>query len=67
MDMRHLGQVAYEAYAEDREWTSVHGEALLAWEDMNDGMQLAWEYAATEAVVAYLRLTVLEIGGGARA
>jgi hypothetical protein len=41
-----MGQVAYEAYCEKRNWRSILDEPLLGWEDQADAIREAWEAAA---------------------
>lgn len=45
-----LGQVAYEAYAEN--WLERTGYYEPAWENIDDTAQAAWE-AAADAVAAF--------------
>ena len=41
-----LGRTAFEAYAHNTEWRSVHGEPLPNWDDVPDRVQTAWRAAA---------------------
>jgi hypothetical protein len=52
-DGRPLEQVAYEAYADDAGWASVHGEPLPAWRDQRPEIARHW-CAAVQAVLAEL-------------
>lgn len=49
--IRTLGQVAYEAYGDERGWTTVPGGPMPAWPDQDEAIQRAWQ-AAAEAVKA---------------
>jgi hypothetical protein len=47
------GQVAYDAYANDCDWRSIHGEPLPAWADQSAEIRAHWD-AAARAVGQYL-------------
>jgi len=47
-----LGQVAYEAYCDDRNWESFNGTPLPQWDDQAPELQTAWEAAAQVVVNA---------------
>jgi hypothetical protein len=48
------GQVAYDAYATDCDWRSIHGEPLPAWADQRPEIRKHWD-AAAEAVIQYVK------------
>lgn len=43
---KSLGQVAYEAYCDDRAWKSYDGRALPKWEAVTKPIQRGWQMAA---------------------
>ena len=54
-----LGQVAYEAYGEDRDWLGEDERRLPAWAELAPGLKRAWHEAA-QAVQEALELTSWE-------
>lgn len=48
-----LGEVAYNAYCEQREWKSLNGDPLPNWKQQDEKLRAAWS-AAVNAVVAEL-------------
>lgn len=48
-----LGEIAYSAYCEARQWKSVRGEPLPKFQDQSPELQEAWEKvgAALDAAV----------------
>lgn len=44
--MKNLGQVAYEAYCENRGWKSFNGEPLPHWDNVKEDIRKSWEIAA---------------------
>jgi hypothetical protein len=48
-----LGEIAYNAYCEQRKWISVREERLPSWEDQDEELQEAWEVAAEAVIVAH--------------
>jgi hypothetical protein len=52
VDLRSLGQVAYDAYAEDAGWLSIRAEHLPRWDQQEAVIQRHWESAAQ--AVAYM-------------
>lgn len=51
--MEDLAKVAYEAYAESREWRAVNGDRLPAYENLDINVRAAWD-AAAQAVAEVL-------------
>ncbi len=49
-----LGEVAYNAYCEAREWKSVRGEPLPHWSQQDESLRDAW-IGAAEAVAEFIR------------
>lgn len=49
MNKYHLGEIAYNAYCESRQWKSVRGEPLPAFGSQTEQLKEAWQ-AAAEAV-----------------
>lgn len=49
-----LGEIAYNAYCEDREWKSVRGEPLPHFKQQAPELQQAWDKAG-QAVADYIR------------
>jgi hypothetical protein len=47
-----LGQVAYDAYCETRNWKSFSGQALPRWPDVQPDIQEGWRVAAKAVVAA---------------
>lgn len=47
--MKTLGQIAYEAYCNERGWKSFNGDSLPQWDYVQPDLQHAWQRAA-EAV-----------------
>lgn len=45
-----LGQIAFEAYGDNREWRDWRGNAMPQWSEIREDIQEAWEVAA-QAVV----------------
>lgn len=41
-----LGQVAYEAYGDSRDWKTVAGSEMPVWSDQSEALQEAWRAAA---------------------
>jgi hypothetical protein len=46
MDEKTLGQVAFEAYVEEREGKNHDGSKTPPWEELGDGVRAGWEAAA---------------------
>lgn len=46
---KSLGQVAYEAYASARQWTTFDGGAMPPWDEQNSAIAAAWQQAAVAA------------------
>lgn len=53
--MGTLGEIAYNAYCECREWKSVRGEPLPAFQAQSLELQEAWELAA-QAVKRHIQI-----------
>jgi hypothetical protein len=51
IERKEMGQVAYEAYAELREWRSFDGYRIPAWDQMREDLRDAWN-AAADAVIS---------------
>lgn len=45
----NLGQVAYHAYGDNREWKDWRGGPMPTWDGLNEGIRTAWEVAANAA------------------
>jgi hypothetical protein len=54
VDLRSRGQIAYDAYAEDAGWLSIHGEHLPRWEHLDRAIQRHWDAAAQAVARAVL-------------
>ena len=50
-----MGEIAYNAYCEAREWKSVKGEPLPHWRQQSDELRAAW-CAAARAVADEIRM-----------
>ena len=46
MDTTRLGEVAYNAYCEERDWLSVSGNSLPQWHEQDPDLRDAWDVAA---------------------
>lgn len=44
--MPNLGQLAYETYAEARDWKTYNGSPMPSWEEQDEGLRSAWIQAA---------------------
>ena len=54
--MKSPGQVAYEAYCGVTGWKSaVSGADLPQWENVKDGIKIAWEVAADAVLKLHLK------------
>ena len=58
-DDRSIGQVGYEAYAEQQDWKNYQGNAIPAWDEVRDDIKTAWQCAA-QAVKMALMDTMVE-------
>lgn len=50
MSTPDLGEIAYNAYAESRDWRVFNGDPMPMWYEQSDSLKAAWA-AAAEAVV----------------
>jgi hypothetical protein len=50
-----LGQVAYEAYGEQRAWKVFDGTPMPGWVDQTPELRQAWEAAASAVAAAALK------------
>ncbi len=41
-----LGEIAYNAYCEARDWTGFRGDPLPQWDEVKEEIQNAWEVSA---------------------
>lgn len=57
MTKEQLGEIAYKAYCQEREWRSVRGEPLPHWNEQDQHLRDAWAKAA-DAVAFTLRSLV---------
>ena len=53
MNKERLGEIAYNAYCETRDWKSVRGEPLPHWKQQSEDLRNSWIKAA-EAVAKEL-------------
>jgi hypothetical protein len=51
-DEKTLGQIAYEAYGDAREWKVFGGGAMPPWDAQDSDIAAAWERAAEAAAEA---------------
>lgn len=45
-----LGEIAYNAYGDAREWKTFGGTPMPNWKEQDAGLKLAWEIAALAVV-----------------
>lgn len=50
--MKSLAQINYEAYCEARSWKAFNGETLRQWDQVEEPIKVAWEYAAKQVLRA---------------
>jgi hypothetical protein len=60
--VKTIGQLAYEAYCVNRNWTSVRGELLPGWEQQSPELREAWEAAAEAAKQAVIEAAKYRYG-----
>ena len=46
MDNKSLGQIAFEAYGDNREWKDWRGNTMPQWNEVGSHIRIAWEAAA---------------------
>lgn len=49
---KSLGQIAFEAYGDFREWKDYRGNPMPQWSEVMQGIREAWQVAASAAVEA---------------
>ena len=52
-----MGETAYKAYGDNRDWKDWRGGPMPTWEGLSEGIRIAWEVAAkavADRVVATL-------------
>lgn len=52
-EVRPYGEIAYEAYGQNRGWQSWDGKPMPTWTDLRPDIQIAWQVAAEAAVLYY--------------
>lgn len=52
MDMKY-GQIAYEAYADDRNYTTWDARVMPTWDNLTYEIQNAWRVSANITIVAW--------------
>jgi hypothetical protein len=50
---KSLGQIAFEAYGDNREWKDWRGQPMPQWGDVREEIRVAWQVAAEAAVKAH--------------
>ncbi|MDA0244685.1 MAG: hypothetical protein OT477_14800 [Chloroflexi bacterium] len=45
-DFPKLGQIAYEAYGDFRDWKAWDGKPMPTWAEVNEGIKAAWAVSA---------------------
>ena len=61
-----LGQIAFEAYGDNREWKDWRGQPMPQWNEVKEGIREAWEVAA-EAVKVNVEQLYLGFSGTLKA
>lgn len=56
--MISLGEVAYNAYCEQRQWKSYYGDKLPKFKDQLLSLQHAWNVAAHAVIKEHLRIII---------
>lgn len=46
--MKTLGQIAFEAYGDNRGWKDYRGQPMPQWNKIREEIRYAWEVAAEE-------------------
>lgn len=52
--MNSSGQIAYEAYGDNRDWKTVSGAPMPRWDEQKPEISAAWEAAAAAAIADVL-------------
>lgn len=47
VETKSLGQVAFEAYGDNREWKDWRGQPMPQWNEVREDIRTAWEVAAS--------------------
>lgn len=58
--MPTLGETAYNAYCQERNWKSFNNDLLPKFKDQSPGLQYAWESAAREVIKEHFKNIINE-------
>lgn len=53
MGNKSLGQIAFEAYGDNREWKDWRGQPMPQWDAVREEIRVAWQVAAEASVKAH--------------